>query len=177
MMEPKKRWLHIGGYVRNPQWENFNIIPSPTVDHIGDAVDLSRFADHCFEKVYASHILEHLSLASEVERALSEWHRVLAPQGVLYVAVPDLDQLMALWADTTKRYRDHFHTMRMIYGGHIDAHDYHRSGWNFDFLSAFLKNTGFSQIERVHQFGYFDDTSELDFEGIPISLNIIARKF
>ena len=42
------RRLHVGGREPRAGWEILNILPGPGVDHVGDAVDLSRFADGTF---------------------------------------------------------------------------------------------------------------------------------
>ncbi|MCX7169852.1 MAG: tetratricopeptide repeat protein, partial [Proteobacteria bacterium] len=50
------RRLHIGGKVRSEGWEVLNALPGPDVDHLGNANDLSRFADNSFDVIYASHV-------------------------------------------------------------------------------------------------------------------------
>ena len=47
------------------------------------------FADGSIAVIYSSHLLEHLHL-DEANRLLAECHRVLAPEGVLRIVVPDL---------------------------------------------------------------------------------------
>jgi hypothetical protein len=54
--------------------------------------------------------------------------------------------------------------------------DYHLVGLNEEFLVYFLTRAGFSTVRRVPGFGIFNDTSELLFKGIPISLNVLAVK-
>jgi hypothetical protein len=66
--------------------------------------------------------------------------------------------------------------VRMIFGGHVDKHDYHQVGFDFGILAYFLREAGFVDIERVDNFGLFDDTSRLVFTGVPISLNVTARR-
>jgi predicted SAM-dependent methyltransferase len=66
--------------------------------------------------------------------------------------------------------------MRMMFGGHVDAYDYHYVGLNQEFLAYFLSRAGFANIRRVEEFGLFDDTSNMRFKGIPISCNLIATK-
>ena len=66
--------------------------------------------------------------------------------------------------------------MRMIFGGQIDEFDFHYFGWNMPLLEAFFKEAGFKKFERVKSFSLFNDTSEFSFDGIPISLNVIAYK-
>ena len=46
-----ERRLHIGGREKRPGWEILNVNPAPDVDHLGNAIDLSRFADGSFAEV------------------------------------------------------------------------------------------------------------------------------
>jgi hypothetical protein len=48
-------------------------------------------------------------------------------------------------------------------------------GFTQDLLAAFLHGAGFDQVERVEDFGLFDDTSRSTIGPIAISLNIQAR--
>jgi predicted SAM-dependent methyltransferase len=171
------RKLHVGGTVRAAGWEVLNITAGPHVDHVGNANDLSRFGDGSFAAVYASHTLEHFDYAGELEKTLKEWARVLVPGGSLYVSVPDLETLAKLLLVKEGLNMDErFHVMRMLFGGHIDAHDYHLVGLNEEFLAYFLMRTGFAEPRRVPSFGLFQDTSGLLFKEIPISLNMVAIK-
>ncbi len=172
-----ERKLHIGGKDPRPGWEILDVNPGPHVDHVGDAVDLSRFADGTFGEVYASHVLEHFDYKAGIATALKEWHRVLAPGGVLRLSVPDLDTLAALLLQRERLdVNQRFQVMRMIFGGHVDAHDYHLVGLNQDFLAGFLFAAGFDQLQRVTRHGIFRDTSDMTVAGQPISLNLTARK-
>jgi predicted SAM-dependent methyltransferase len=71
---------------------------------------------------------------------------------------------------------ERFHVMRMIFGGHVDAHDYHLVGLNEDFLTEYLKIAGFGAKRKVDTFDIFDDGSNLTFKDELISLNLIAKK-
>jgi len=171
------RKLHIGGQVRAEGWEVIDANPGPVVDHRGDAGDLSRFGDGTFEALYASHVLEHFDYKDALPAALREWHRVLAPGGTLYVSVPDLAVLSSLFVLRDQlTMQDRFLVMRMMFGGHIDAHDYHQVGLDVEFLATFLGEAGFVNLRRVKSFGLFEDTSNMLFKGFPISLNVVAEK-
>ena len=171
------RKLHIGGTVSAEGWEVFNIQQSEMVDHVGDARDLSRFADTTFDCIYASHVLEHFGYKQEISNVLHEWFRVLKKGGTLYVSVPDLDILAQLLLMKDKlSLEERFQIMRMLFGGHTNEYDYHATGLNLDFLSLFLQECGFTKIRRVATFGLFQDTSTLLFRGIPISLNLKAER-
>jgi predicted SAM-dependent methyltransferase len=171
------RRLHVGGQVRTAGWEVLDANPGPCVDHVGNAGDLSAFADDSFEQLYASHVLEHFDYQGQLVTTLTEWRRVLAPNGTLCVSVPDLDVLARLFLDRTLLSgQDRFLVMRMIFGGHIDKYDYHLVGLNEEFLASYLHMAGFVNIRRVSDFGLFDDTSSMVLKTIPISLNMVAMK-
>lgn len=54
-------------------------------DILGDAADLSLFADESFDAVFSSHVLEHME---DMQGALNEWCRVIKPGGHLCLYVP-----------------------------------------------------------------------------------------
>ncbi len=154
-----------------------NALPGDHVDHLGNAKDLSRFKDGEFSAVYSSHVVEHFDYVEELSIVLREWHRVLTPDGKLYIAVPDLDVLCRLFLDTQRlTLNDRMSVMRMIFGGHVDQYDFHYTGLNEDILATFLHHAGFKALERVEGFGIFEDTSTMVFKNVPISLCVIAYK-
>ncbi len=171
------RKLHIGGLGRVEGWEVLDALPGEYVDHLGDARDLSRFADNTFAAVYASHVLEHFDYKDVLREVLGEWYRVLQPGGEIYISVPDMEKLCRLFLDKDKlELLDRFMVMRMMFGGHIDEYDYHLVGFDQDILVDFMVGAGFVNFRRVATFGFFDDTSHYEFKGTPISLNVIASK-
>ena len=171
------RKLHIGGKQARPGWEILDVNPGPHVDHVGNAIDLSAFADGTFDELYASHVLEHFDYKDDLIRALREWHRVLAPGGVLHLSVPDIDTLAYLLLQRQKLdVNQRWQVMRMMFGGHVDAHDYHLVGLNQEFLMGFLKAAGFDGLQRVPRHGLFNDTSDMVVAGTPISLNLNATR-
>lgn len=171
------RKLHIGGQVAAPGWEVLNALPGPVVDHVCNAADLRIFPDNTFAEVYASHVVEHFDYMNHLLATLKEWHRVMTPGGILYVSVPDLDVLARLFIDRARFSKeDRFFIMRMIFGGHIDQHDYHIVGLNEEFLVDFLRGAGFADPRKVERFGLFQDTSDMRFKDVPISVNMTCRK-
>jgi predicted SAM-dependent methyltransferase len=171
------RKLHIGGWTRASGWEVIDANPGPHVDHVGNAKDLSRFETATFTNIYASHVLEHFDFKDEIFMTLVEWCRVLVPGGTLHVSVPDMDILARLFVERERLSKaDRFSVMQMIFGGHVDQYDYHLVGLNHEFLTDLLGKTGFTDIRRVEDLGFFDDTSRYVFRGVPISLNMTAVK-
>ena len=167
--------LHIGGEVRQPGWTVVNIQAGPAVDLVTDCVDLGAIGDATVGEIYASHVLEHLSLA-EVRRALAEWHRVLAPSGRVLISVPDLAKLGPALAHPNLQSDVRDWIIAAIYGGQGDPYDFHKSGFTIETLSRKLRRAGFVDVTRVAEFDLFDDTSRMRLGPTMISLNVIARK-
>lgn len=168
--------LHIGGKERKDGWTVLNAQPGPVVDIVGDFRDLSAFEDESVEVVYASHVLEHLDMASEALAALKEIYRILHAEGCAMISVPDMAILSQLITHPHSTVDVQLHLLRMVFGGQMDAWDYHKSGYTEGVLAGFLGNAGFQNVVRVSEFGLFDDTSSLQVGGVPISLNVEARK-
>jgi predicted SAM-dependent methyltransferase len=128
------------------------------------------------DELYASHVLEHVGYLAPLRRTLAGFHRVLKPGGSAYISVPDFEILCRQFLDPRATIRDRFHVMRMIFGGQMDEHDFHRVGLTYEFLSKYLLQAGFSRVERVAEFGLFHDSSTAEFLDQKISLNVVARK-
>ncbi|TMW65782.1 hypothetical protein Poli38472_008424 [Pythium oligandrum] len=169
--------LHIGGRIQRPGWWIVDAADRDHVDFVMHMDNLHAFPDDSVEVVYASHILEHChyGVDNDVDRTLREWHRVLKPGGTLFVAVPDLAALSSLFVNETISEQDRFFVMRMMFGGQLDVYDVHKTGFNAAFLSTFLTNAGYCEVERVRGFNLFEDSSEVEFRGVPISLNMKAQ--
>ena len=58
----------------------------------------------------------------------------------------------------------------------INQYDFHKVGLNEEFLTHFLIRTGFVDITRTDDFGFFKDTSTKVYKDTWISLNMIAKK-
>lgn len=173
---PELLKLHIGGEIPKPGWKILNIQPGPDVDFLGNCLDLSQFAQGSVAELYLSHVLEHLDYRRELSVALAEFRRVLVPDGRLMIGVPDLATLCHLINAPFFSGDAKFFVMRMIYGGQTNPYDYHKVGFTFEFLHAFLVQHGFERVQRVESFGLFADTTEMKFNGVPISLNVEAFK-
>lgn len=167
--------LHLGGKEVKTGWKILNISQDPGVDFLGNISDLSQFGDESCEEVYASHVLEHVP-QQRVLDTLKGICRILKPGSRLCVSVPDLDILCHTFINPLASPAVKFHVMRMMFGGQVDQHDCHYFGWNQLFLFDFLRQAGFSKVERTESFGLFKDTSDYKPYGFPISLNAIATK-
>ncbi len=172
---PDWKKLHIGGREPKVGWQMLNIQPGEGVDYVGDIKDLSQFADGEFDLIYGSHVLEHIP-QFEMINTLAGFHRILKKDGVFLVSVPDLATLCRLFLSPDLDKAARFHVMRMMFGGQVDAHDFHYVGLNEEILMDYLGNAGFKYCQRVDDFGIFNDTSSYKPYGVAISLNLIAYK-
>lgn len=163
--------LHIGGRERKEGWVNLNIEPGEAVDIVGDCQDLSQFADDSIAEIYASHVIEHLSYATELLPTLKEFRRILKkPGGKLMLSVPDMEVLFRVFLNGDVKTR--FEAMRIIMGGQCYPHDFHKTAFSHDILCEYLAHAGFQGIKRVDDFGLFDDYSKKIYFGEKISLNL-----
>lgn len=88
------KYLNLGcGNRFSPDWTNVNF----TSTHPGviayNLTEGTPFPDNSFDVVYHSHLLEHFPKA-QAPTFIQECYRVLRPQGVLRIAVPDLEQII-----------------------------------------------------------------------------------
>ena len=167
--------LHIGGTEKRVGWYIVDIQNRPEVDHVAACTDLSIFDDDSATDIYASHVIEHLSYQDELPSALKEFRRVLKPGGKLRIGVPDLAVLCRLFIAPELDAQTRYHVMRVIMGGQMDEHDFHKVGLTDEFLTHFLIQAGFTWVQRVSTFHMFSDCTEIRICDVPISLNVEAR--
>ena len=172
--EDERLRLHIGGRYSRPGWKILDIQAGPSVDFVGDCQNLSQFGDATVSAIYASHVIEHLSHRNELEQALTEIRRVLMKDGVFLMSVPDLSVLCELFLDQSLSFKDRSTVMYMMFGGQLDAHDFHRVGLWRDYLGQSLSAAGFRRVDQVPVFGLFHDSSLASVHGRYISLNVIV---
>jgi predicted SAM-dependent methyltransferase len=97
------KYLNLGcGDRFHPSWINVNFISTGkgVIAH-----DLKRgipFPNNFFDVVYHSHVLEHFP-KEEAEPFIRECDRVLRPQGILRVVVPDLEQIAKIYLHSLEK--------------------------------------------------------------------------
>ncbi len=168
--------LHIGGIEPKEGWKILNVQPGPQVDFVGPCHDLSRFRDKSVDQIYASHVYEHLSHRGEIQQALSEGLRVLKPGGQIMISVPDFELLCQAFQQDQFTQEQRFQILIYIFGAQVDAYDFHKIGLTEEFLTRYLSLAGFANMERVEEFGLFDDASCMKLGTYYLSLNMVATK-
>ena len=105
-----KTFLHVGcgpnhkdqttrGF-NSPDWNELRLDIDESVkpDVVGTMTDMSSVATGSVDALFSSHNIEHL-YPHEVPQALSEFKRVLSPDGFVVITCPDLQSVCALVAE------------------------------------------------------------------------------
>lgn len=174
--------LHLGcGKRYIPGWVHVDGLKYDHVDHISSLENLSFVDSNSVQIVYASHVLEHFPRA-QAESVLSEWHRILEPDGILRLAVPDVAVLMQLYLT----HQDINIIKGPLYGGQDHKYNYHYNGFDRKSLTSLLLSVGFASVRdwdwRETDHRDIDDFSQAYFphmdkeNGTLISLNVEAIK-
>jgi predicted SAM-dependent methyltransferase len=146
--------LNLGcGNVKLSGWINIDINPDAEV--IADLRNGLPFRDASFQFVYSEHVLEHFSFP-EGRILLKECYRVLADQGVLRIAMPDLDYLVLKYSSDWKNqdwlsWPGHeFIQTRGQMMNIVFSWWGHRYLYNEEDLKDQLKNAGFRDLLRMN---------------------------
>lgn len=157
------------GYI-NCDWSN-------DIQGVDVRCDVSKlpFDDDHADVIVASHILEHFYHHQTLD-VLKEWRRVLKPDGIIYVATPDIDRAIEIYNKGNLQEWIIYY----MYGDQKDKGSFHYNIFNEWRLRKYLENAGFREIIRVEDF-----PDELDEECLnlvstidnkTISLNMMAFK-
>jgi predicted SAM-dependent methyltransferase len=153
---PLRQRLH--PHFHGPQWRELRLDIDPAVepDIVCSITAMSPVASASVDAVWSSHNLEHLH-RHEVPLALAEFCRVLKPQGLLLLTLPDLQQVVELVAADRLEHELYVSpsgpvtALDMIFGhtaslarGH--AYMAHKTGFTARTLGGLLLEAGFVHI-------------------------------
>ena len=92
--------LHLGcGKRFIPGYVHIDAVDYPHIDHITTIDNLSFIGDNSVDVIYNCHVLEHFK-RRDVSRVLKEWRRVLKPDGILRVSVPNFATICQIYQRT-----------------------------------------------------------------------------
>lgn len=180
--------LHLGCWHRYiPNFVHVDYCDMPHIDHKSTINDLSFLEDNQAELIYCSHALEYFDRI-EAEKTLKEWYRVLAPGGVLRLAVPNFPKLVEVYQQSGDLNR----VLGPLYGRMVIQTEegektlYHKTTYDEASLMQLFIDCGFESPQwwdwRTTEHANIDDHSQAYFPhmqketGILISLNMQASK-
>lgn len=89
----KYPYINIGcGNRFHPDWTNIDIVAQGKEVIQYNLTKGIPFKDHSFEVVYHSHVIEHIPLEA-VDSFIKDCYRILKPNGIIRIALPDLEQI------------------------------------------------------------------------------------
>ncbi len=161
---------------------HMDLSPAKHIDILGD-VRKVPLPSGSVELIYASHVLEHFG-RHEYRDVLAEWFRVLSPEGVLRLSVPDFAACAALYHEggLTDRLSG---LTGLLVGGQRDSNDFHKMVFDEQSLRQDLLETGFRTVRgwdwRETEHWMVDDYSQayiphMDKTGRLMSLNLEGVK-
>jgi SAM-dependent methyltransferase len=97
------KYLNLGcGDRFHPSWTNINFTSTGAGVIAHDLNQGIPYPDNSFDVVYHSHVLEHFPKEA-AETFIRECDRVLRPQGILRIAVPDLEQIAKMYLQSLEK--------------------------------------------------------------------------
>ncbi len=173
--------LHLGcGAKYIPGWMHIDVVDMPHINLIHSIDRLPMILDHTVDVIYACHVLEHF-LRREVPKVLQEWHRILKPNGLLRIAIPDFKAVCKYYIE----HQDMQDVIGLIFGRQDGLYGFHHSVWDFESIEAVLTSSGYINMRyydwRQTEHAWLDDYSQaylphMDKEnGMLMSLNIEAN--
>ena len=185
MIEQEQRTkIHLGCGKRNfgPDWIHIDGSNYPHVD--SNNIRRLLYEDNSMDLLYASHVIAYFD-RQEIVNVLTEWRRVLKPNGILRLATPDFRTMIRL-------YNEHNIPLQSFVGplyGRMQMGNetiYHKTCYDKEDLTSLLLSVGFDNVRewdwRDVEHGIHDDHSQayiphMDKDnGTLISLNIECNK-
>lgn len=146
--------LNIGcGNKRLPGYTGVDAVPRPAADIVAPANKIP-LADGVADEVMAIHLVEHI-LPWELKETLTEWHRLLAPGGLLVLELPDLLKCCKnILAGRTGKHPDQLGMWGLFGDNRLeDTYMLHRWSYTFATLSPIVASVGFVKVtERETRF-------------------------
>ncbi|MBW1613075.1 MAG: methyltransferase domain-containing protein [Deltaproteobacteria bacterium] len=127
-------WKHFDGYLNVDLWI------TDATDVICDITKLP-WPDNSATIIESYHVIEHIS-HKKIKRVLTEWYRVLKPQGKLILECPHFDVAVQEYLAGNE------HRLINIFGQQRSTGDYHFYGFNPPRLTRLLEEVGFKDIQE-----------------------------
>src|SRR5262249_7350607 len=161
------RRLHWGcGDITPAGWINADIAPGPGIDISCDILDGLPLENGSIDYISSQHALQELKIINQLD-ALRELHRVLKPDGVLRLGLPDVDRAIAAYQSGRQEYFTDWdwNTISGNFITHILDYNYTKTPFTYEFAEELLRKSGFRTVCRVayrQTTSFYPDIVELD---------------
>jgi predicted SAM-dependent methyltransferase len=150
--------IHLGcGKRVTAGWVNVDCFRGPGIDFTGDLRCPLPFADGSARLIYSEHVLEHLQ-KEEAHQLLQECKRVLAPDGILRIGVPDAEIYLRAYASGDQAFFDELQhlggavnplrTPMEVINHMFRMGDCHLFAWDWPTLQLALTEAGFASARK-----------------------------
>ena len=138
--------LNIGcGKKYKPDYINIDFFEDLIADRLMNAVSLD-FDDFSCQEIIAIHMVEHLSFFETIY-ALSEFFRILKPDGKLIIEIPDINKAFQYYLKSDDNQKEEI--LGWVYGIPYKGLQ-HKFGFPPFLLIEIFKNIGFHKISKTH---------------------------
>lgn len=140
----------VKGIYKGADWTNLDIVDGQGVDIVADASIKIPLNTRSVDEIHCVHVLEHVT-RDKYEPMLREMHRVLKPEGHLYVEVPDFQGTVAnLTAAFESGDPEAIHVWTTsVYGKNERKGMAHHWGFYEGFLRREFRHQGFLEVVRL----------------------------
>ncbi len=134
-----------------PGWINSDVKDGPGIDISCDVREGLPLDDSSLDYITSIHAFPELPYP-DIEPALSELQRVLKPDGVLRLSLPDLDKAIRAYLDGDASYflipDDDIRSLGGKLIVQLTWYGYSKSLYTFDFIEELLYRVGFRRVVR-----------------------------
>ncbi len=147
---------HFGcGPIYMDGWINIDIDKNHKTDICADLLQ-THFNDNYFDVILSVHCFEHLKFPVDAVECLKRFHKWLKPNGILRLAVPDLELAVNAYVKTGD--------LRFLYGGDFKGYYHkdckadrlnffvkaweHQCCYDYELLGSMLYDAGFRNVEK-----------------------------
>ena len=174
--EPDKLKLNVGcGNTRYKGYVNIDV--TDTADVQAD-MRMLPYDTNTVDRIFCHHVLEHIPHI-EFERALKEFHRVLKPDGVLDIGMPDIELCCKAFVDAKEEDKWNWF-IYTLYGNQIDYTKRAMDRTEYDKIDCNQLHLGGLTLKKMKEMliniGFTIDKS-FNYDGnVTPSLWVLARK-
>jgi predicted SAM-dependent methyltransferase len=158
-------YINVGcGAAAKPNWINVDkFVEGKDIVNV-DMWNL-KYPDNYADVIFSSHSLEHLPIRHS-HLALKNWYRILKPEGILFLSMPDISYIMrGLLSPNSKENKEWL--MHTLFGWQADMNcdkteenplldfgQFHQSGHSLESITAELIGDGYQIIKSFNYDGY-----------------------